>query len=261
MNWLKSISKEKIESENLPLKEILDNSFYYPASGTDGGPVKFFSNEFDSFIYVDYHYNENRFLDEFDSFNGYHVLGHRSVLKDELIPLGWTADIPTGKFSYKYPGTGSHIDNWIAESFAHWTIYERNQDFDDNHGPERFSLLFISGEGVATYQALYTSNNARPKGIGIIQPGTGFGGNWTDFRDDKYPFGQVVKDNPAGMPDVIFYGGYGSGYGNPDKLKWEGYCLTDIKINPYYHGISGPFGELVVYKNENFNKPFKSKKC
>jgi hypothetical protein len=41
------------------------------------------------------------------------------------------------------------------------------------HGPARFSLLFVGGEEVATYQALYWGNKVTATTIAIVQLGTG----------------------------------------------------------------------------------------
>lgn len=61
-----------------------------------------------------------------------------------------------------------------CKPFCHWFIMEREKDFDETHGPERFSLLYICGEGVATYLQLYNANNIVPIAIAVIQPGTGW---------------------------------------------------------------------------------------
>ena len=48
---------------------------------------------------------------------------------------------------------------------------ERDDDFGEDHGPERFSLLYVRGEGVATFAGLYAANKVSPKALAIIQPG------------------------------------------------------------------------------------------
>jgi len=66
------------------------------------------------------------------------------------------------------------------------------QKKDESYNPKRFSLLYIGGEGVATYQALYLSNRIKPKIVTVINPGTGFGLNWTDFRERNKIFGRTI---------------------------------------------------------------------
>lgn len=80
-----NINKEGIITSPLPLKELLRNSVYYPSSAMDGKAVKLFHKEVQSFIYVDYgfdqeqvdnaiHPNNNRGRYE-KSFKGYRVVG------------------------------------------------------------------------------------------------------------------------------------------------------------------------------------------
>ena len=96
--------------------------------------------------------------------------------------------------------------------------------------PRKIFLLYIGGEGVATFQALFWTNNISPKALGIIQPGTGFGLNWTDFRDTNGSLAWVVNNNPAGQPDLIYYGGIGqSDYSDFDR---EGYTQSET-MAPY----------------------------
>lgn len=84
------------------------------------------------------------------------------------------------------------------------------------HGPVRFSLLFIGGEGVATYQALYWSNKTTAKAVAIIHPGTGSGFNWTNFLDGEKALGYTVTKNPYGQPDSMISH-------SRELLHWHGY--------------------------------------
>ena len=65
--------------------------------------------------------------------------------------------------------------------FAIWTIYKRDQNLNDAHGPELFSLLYICDDGPTVYHNLYRRNMQSAYCLAIIRPGTGFGLNWTDF--------------------------------------------------------------------------------
>jgi hypothetical protein len=82
-------------------------------------------------------------------------------------------------------------------AFARWFILKRDQELDDTHDPESFSLLYIRGEGAATYQALYIEQKILPSIVAIIRPGPGFGGNYGDFEE---LFFDVAKMHPEGMP-------------------------------------------------------------
>lgn len=105
-------------------------------------------------------------------------------------------------------------------------------------------MLYIGGEGVATYQALYWANKKTAKAVAIIQPGTGFGFNWTDFRDRKGAFAWVVLQNEYGTPDTIFYGGINEGY---DDFNWKDYQFEE-RIQPYYSGQQS--GEVTIWKRK-----------
>lgn len=223
---LEHITKSEIESGKLPLMELLENSFYYPCSEFDGGVVKHNSREIQSFIYCDYAISEEDLISHLTEFFGYRVLGHRSVSKEELIPSGWKMQIPPDVNIEEY----YRYQNSFKPPFAHWIVYERLENFDDSHGSKRFSLLYIGGEGVATYQALYWSNKKTAKALGIIQPGTGFGLNWTDFRKEDGALGWVVLKNSYGTPEIIFYGGMGNG---EYALNWTNYQYAG-EILPYY---------------------------
>ncbi len=74
----------------------------------------------------------------------------------------------------------------------------------------RFSLLYLCADGAAAYQALYIANAIAPKAIAVIQPGHSFGGNWTNFEDPQQILARTVAANPAGKPEFLLYGGYGS---------------------------------------------------
>lgn len=247
MTLLDKLTNEKIVTEKLPLADLLDNSFYYPSSHIDGGVVKYYSKHIQSFIYCDYSIGEESLLHELHNFSGYNIIGHRSVRKDELIPNGWNVQLPP-KFDFKKYSANKNI---IKTPFAHWAIYERDGNLDDNHGAKRFSLIYVGGEGVATYQAIYWSNLKSAKAIAIIQPGHGFGNNWTDFTDINGAFNWVTMNNRHGSPEIIFYGGIGGDDNNYENLNWSGFIKTDT-IKPYYSrkGTNEPYGKVTIWKRK-----------
>ncbi|GIV32290.1 MAG: hypothetical protein KatS3mg030_592 [Saprospiraceae bacterium] len=68
MNVLENITAEKILNEEIPISVLLDNSFYYPASGLDGGIVKYYGKEIQSFIYCDYAVGEEDLVSHLNDF-------------------------------------------------------------------------------------------------------------------------------------------------------------------------------------------------
>lgn len=206
-DWLVQMTPEQMVRSPLPLHELLSGSLYYPSSGYDGDPVAYLGGNHHSFIYVDYGKDRSGLLAALEApgFSGYRVLSHRPVLEIELTPSGWSPVIPNG--SLHRPPAG-----WVRPPFCEWIILERDAEFSDEHGPKRFSLLFLCADGVATFQSLYVANCVVPGTVAIIQPGTGFGGNWTNFADPEKPLAETVMGNPAGRPDFLLYGGAGGAH-------------------------------------------------
>lgn len=244
MNFINDLTKSDVEKGKFPLMEILNDSFYYPSSGFDGGIVKDCNTlghnyNINSFIYCDYATGEDALKGEQNTFRGYHVFASRGVKQKELIPNGWIPKLPPHINMQKY---FTYENLW--KPFIRWIVYERDEDKGEEHGPKKFSLLYLGGEGVATYQALYWTNKTHPKAIAIIQPGTGFGANWTDFRDINGPLAWVIYENAYGMPDLIYYGGIGEEYAD---INWKGYKEIRRK-KPYYANYQGM---IIIYKNIN----------
>lgn len=207
---------------HLPIRDVLAGSVYYPACEFDGDPVRYLGGNFHSFVYVDYGVGRDRLLQNLDGFRGYRVAASRDVGEPELTPNGWTPRFPRTS-----DGDPRRRADWIKAPFGIWSIYQRSEDFGSDHGPDRFSLLYIGGDGVATFQALYDGNRVAPAVVAVIQPGHGFGGNWTNFEDAEGMFARSVLENPSGTPEYLLFGGWGEGdfyrrpcwpdYGSPVK--------------------------------------------
>lgn len=237
--FLSTLTTEKILNEPLPIQKLISDSLYYPSAGFDGGVVEYFSQQFQSFVYCDYGIEEDDFLNQIDTFHGYSILAQRHVLKEEITPEGWRPEIPPGLTMHDY----FRERGFIKKPFANWAIYERNPDKDHFHGPERFSVIYISGEGVATYQALYWTHQTSAKAVAMIQPGNAWGGNWANFRDPEGPFAWVLAENPHGTPETIIHGGHGNFH---QDLHWSGYQYSHT-IENYY----GYEGEVSIYNRIN----------
>lgn len=218
--WLACLDARKIVDAPFPLREVLDGSLYYPSCGTDGRPVQYLGQWFRSFVYVDYGYSRDMFLDELATrpFLKYQVLGTRSISASELVPNGWIQPWLT---STETEEVTRYPDHRVGEPFCEWVILEREASVLSNFGPERFSLLYLNADGAAAYEALYVGNALRAGAIAVIQPGHGFGRNWTDFTDPQAVLARVVMGNPAGAPDVFISGGIGPHKNRP--APWPRY--------------------------------------
>lgn len=197
--WLGELSYSDIKPDSLPLKRLLTGSLFYPASATDGDPVKYFAGRVHSFVYVD---NSTSFQELSEKVNargflGYSLLGSTNV-SESLIPVSnWESD---------------HIEPLPAlptegRPYCHWFVFERGLNHGPEHGPERFSLLFINHDGMLAYENLYGLTGITPRMVAIIQPGHGCGGNWTDFTDRREIFAQLMLDKSPKMPRYLLYGG------------------------------------------------------
>ena len=210
--WLREIS-ERGECERFPLMEILQDSLYYPAAGLNGTPVKFLGGNIFSFIYADYGVSNREFLRNLNGiekhcgFLGYTCALQREIRVGEIVPRGWVPPLlPENSYDRRFLLEQERR----CDPFGHWSVWRRKPAFPPEHGPEAFSFLYLGGELNACYQALYIRNAIRPKVLAIIQPGSGFGGNWNHTEGNRSFFKCVVQSNPAGMPEYLLFGGFGS---------------------------------------------------
>ncbi len=207
--WLARASVESMLKEPFPLREILEGSFYYPSCGSDGGPVQNLGPWYQSFVYVDYGYGREDFLEQLVKapFSGYQIMGMRSVSLNELAPRGWDQSALTQK---ENECAQESARGWRKKPFCEWVVFKRLASRTDNQGPQRFSLLYLCADGAQAFNTLYVANMLRPGAVAVIQPGHAFGRNWTDFTDSQAVLARVVMGNPAGVPDYYVYGGRGA---------------------------------------------------
>ena len=125
------------------------------------------------------------------------------------------------------------MGDWFGNEkkpYCSWSIFQLREDVPAINGPPRFSLLYLCADGVAAFQALYYANSASPKAVAVIQPGTAFGGNWTDFEDPSGIFARTVLGNPQGRPQILL--NKGTGYSFQEHCCWPSYteliCFLDI---------------------------------
>lgn len=250
MCYLNNLTLKDIEQGPIPLNEMLANSFFYPACDNDGGIVRDcnITNKglgIDTFIYCDYAYGEERLNEQMDTFHGYKVFATRKLKQSDLTPNGWAPKLPPKLSMARY---NTYRDAYKTP-FAKWIVYERVDEKGEEFGPKRFSLIYIGGEGIATYQAIYWTNNACPKAIAIIQPGHAFGINWTDFTEPNGYLHWVVANNPnKQMPKQIYFGGV-MGREDYDDLNWRNYKKVR-GIERYYDQSQKGCGYVSVYMFE-----------
>lgn len=215
MKSINNITKENFNS-SFNLIDILQDSVYYPASGLDATPIEVFGNKYYSYINVDYSqsYENVRKSMELDFEKvGYKLIGIKDITKEELTPNGQTySPIELNDYELKRLEDHQFINDlyysFASSAFAIWAVYElENESANANVKAKKFSLLHIRGEGCATFKQLYYHNKKNPKAIAIINPGEGYGDNWTKFTDYKFRFYQSIRrnvdNNGAEMPDYM----------------------------------------------------------
>ena len=229
---LQKLSVNQIQNGDFPLKSLLKDSLYYPSCDIDGELIRYCNMHFDqlgicSYVYADYGTGRERLESHLKDFRGYHLVASR-ILTREDIGADKHFQIPDGidiqEYLRYYDGT---------PPFAEWVVYQRDAEFNNHHGPIRFSLLFLGAEAIATYCGLYVANDITPKALAIIQPGHAFGGNWTNFRDPDGPMTQALFMGRS-LPEYIFNGGYCHDYYD---LPWPWYRRIDM-VSPYYPAIA-----------------------
>jgi hypothetical protein len=195
---------EWLSSDNFTfdVHKVLENSLFYPSAGFDGNPVKFFMGNVFSFVYVDYGVSRQEFYEEIENqgFHGYHQIYKKSISQNELIPNGWSVMIQP-----EISPNDNFYDKVIKKPFCEWFIFERNDNKDDSYNPKRFSFIYVCADGAAAYQAMYLSNNIKPRIIAIIHPGHGFGNNYTDFTDRDKIFAKSVFYNEDCLPEYLVH--------------------------------------------------------
>ena len=126
--FLESLTTEQVQNEPLPLRLLLWNSVYYPASGLDGGVIKY-CNTFGrsmgirSFVYCDYNTNEAELCDNVaNHFRGYTIFAHRNVSAGELGVKRLSMEPIDDRAKHK------HLTP-EGVPFCHWFIMERDSAF------------------------------------------------------------------------------------------------------------------------------------
>ena len=208
---LNELTRESIASGPVPMDDLLKDSLYYPASRTDGRPIRLCNTswrrlEVNSFVYCDFDLSEREFLADTRTMHGYHLLGYRHLDPSEYVPAGWSLEFCPAPGNARLGGYwDSFLGHGGPEHCACWAVFERDADMSPVHGPERLSVLFVCGEGLATFQQLYCSRGIAPKMLCLIQC-WGFAGNWTNFSAVDAPFHRTLRKYSECTPEWLCFG-------------------------------------------------------
>ena len=242
---LAELTPQMIMDGPVPMDNLLKDSVYYPACLNDGRPITLCNTAWrrlsvNSYVYCDFGMGVDEFLADIGTMYGYHLLAQRLLDPSEYIPEGWQGEFipPRTKF-----GGGGYWDTLGVRKQPHgacWAVLERDHDISPIHGPERLSILYVCGEGLATFQQLYCSRGLAPKMICFIQC-WGFACNWTDFSAPGAPFHRTILKHPECTPEWLCLGYHNNVVGavRLKNLDYAGVTLVRYVSNRALHARFG----------------------
>jgi hypothetical protein len=209
------------------IKNLIRDSLFFPSCGTDNIPVKYFMGNVYSFIYVDHGISEyafNRNIDLSNSFIGYKIIHKEKVSKIQL-------DNGNENNSLIRISPREPPKEWNKNSYCYWNVFRKKLNTNTGNNPDYFSLLYLSSEAIIAYYILYNQYKISPKILCIMQEGSNFGGNWTDYTDRNSDLAQAIFRNKE-LPEFLLNGGYGSVFGYENSL-WPEYGKLIYKNTDY----------------------------
>ena len=183
-------------------------------------------------MYVDNNIDKEEFRQrrENSGFLGYHLLYERDASMMEIYRFGHALIAPAHEEEL-HGGYFTPLD-----FYAVWNIFERDAGRGVDHGPAKFSLLFICDDGVGAYRSLFNAQLIRPLMIVLFYCGCyGVGGNWTDYTRREMSLAETVFDNPAGPPAFLLLDGPHGMFDTdgccwPDEYKERLACVDILPV-------------------------------
>jgi hypothetical protein len=194
------------------IDHFLRRAVFYPCSGLDGAPVKFLGKRFQRFIYADYHIERETFERKCmeQGFLGYHCRLIEELDVGAFFGCSWR-DI--------YRANQKVFDHLYLEwvnPFLALAEFERITDYSDDHGPERFDLIFARCEAITTSASVFSRRGIAPSCVAYICSGIGCGGNFPRFPQELE---RVLRINPGGLPKFLLYDGLAANPRSGDYLR------------------------------------------
>ena len=162
---------------------------FYPGSGNDGQPIHTFNAGHAAYLYIyaDYGVEKQVIESKLDSFKGYKVIGRHDLALGKLVPA-WNPYV-----SMTQEMAEGIRRNRVAP-YCFIAIFERLSTFSNEHGAKRFAVIFIGGDGIATYDALFGNKNMVAP-LAVVLQDHGFGGNYNGFGRGSLLEEVVIKSN------------------------------------------------------------------
>ena len=199
-------------------------TIYYPGSGDDGQPVKLCAEAHaaHAFVYVDYGVSQQtvseRVCHPERGFRGYALEHAKSVPESDLRPEGWVPHVD--------PPSKSRARNIFATAnpFAWFVVLLRKsgEGYGEEHGPERLAGLFVGGDGIATYDALYCQGDGTSAPFLVVLQDHGFGGNWNRFGGGSLL--ERIARRCRALPEYLLAA--------DNTEPWDGYSDAGARAEP-----------------------------
>ena len=180
----------------------LRDCVYYPCSGLHGTPIKFLGKRFQRFFYADYSVDREK-LDRSiaEGFKGYKLIAKIEMTPDTLFGMSWK------DFEDTHKRTISQLHVVYSDPFIVLCRFERKIDFNNDHGPAAFEMMFSRSEAIASFKAAFSRRNIAPKCMLHIRSGIGFGGNFSSYPRELRA---ALLENRGGLPAYMLYDALGS---------------------------------------------------
>ena len=177
---------------------------YYPGSGDDGQPVKLcaLAHAAHTFIYVDQGVEQEalaeRLQDRERGFRGYAITHQEQVSEEVLRPCGWIPHVSAEEASSSH-----RFRDGFTEPFGWFVVLDR-QGGNKDHGPSRLAILFIGGDGIASYDALFCQRDGTPAPFLTVIQDHGFGSSYERF--DRHGLLERIAQRSGVWPEYLLVG-------------------------------------------------------
>ena len=213
---------------------------FYPGSGKDGHPLAIFnpSHSAHCYFFVDQCYSTENLEDEIGNPpNGYTVIFDRQYSAEDLrresvyplpqaelrhfsTPPRVDADFPARSYLSKDDSILPAVD---SASAVRLRVYEREPEYDENHGAKRFAIFCLGMEARTAYEWFYGTMFRSNPPFAILLQHHSMGGDFAkDTAGDK---GLVSSDGKlyrvafsSGLPEFLIV--------TDNTKEWKGYATV-----------------------------------
>ena len=228
--WLKNHRKgDRVDFSALLASRIV----YYPGSALEGSPIHVFNSAHAAhvYFYIDYGFtkDEIRRLMSKKIPAGYHIYDEPEVTERDLLPHAPQYHLNQEEQRYVMEQYQTvHVPT--RNSFSFLKIYERDKSLGDEHGAERFAVLFLGGDAIATFDAIFGNTNARP--FACVLGNYGFDGSYEGFCDGSLL--ETLAKRINRLPKYLIC---------DKECPWSGYSI----LKP----VGGTYGRFVFAKDSH----------